>query len=115
MATKRTNSSFEVTEDFLKGTEGTQDKAVRAFIAANPKAAIVPNQPGQVAPFLRRQVGKRFNISQQINGGGSAREILAFARKYGGGERDIAAHLTGGFSRTSKFYGTPIIELLAAA
>tara|TARA_R110000787_G_scaffold72865_1_gene162478 strand:- start:409 stop:756 length:348 start_codon:yes stop_codon:yes gene_type:complete len=115
MAVKKTNSSFEVTEDFLKGSEGAQDRAVRAFIAANPTAVIVPNEPGQAAPFLRRQVGKRFNISQQINGGGSAREILTFARKNGGGERDIAAHLVGGFSRTSKFYGMSIIELTAAA
>ena len=115
MAAKKLNSVFEVTEDFLSGTESSQDKAVRAFIAANPKAVVVPNQVGQMAPFLRRQVGKRFNISERINQGGDAKEILAFARKNGGGERDIAAHLTGGFSRTSKFYGSSIIQLSAAA
>jgi hypothetical protein len=115
MAVKKTNSSFEVTEDFLSGTEGEQDKAVRAFVAANPKAAILPNESGQTAPFLRRQSGKRFNISERINQGGAAKEILTFARANGGGERDVAAHLAGGFSRTSKFYGQSIIELTAAA
>ena len=115
MAAKKSNSVFEVTEDFLSGTDSSQDKAVRAFIAANAKAMVVPNEVGQMAPFLRRQIGKRFNISERINQGGDAREILAFARKNGGGERDIAAHLTGGFSRTSKFYGSSIIGLSAAA
>ena len=115
MAAKKSNSVCEVTEDFLSGTESSQDKAVRAFIAANAKAMVVPNEVGQMAPFLRRQIGKRFNISERINQGGDAREILAFARKNGGGERDIAAHLTGGFSRTSKFYGSSIIGLSAAA
>jgi hypothetical protein len=48
MAAKK-NSVFEVTEDFLSGTESSQDKAVRAFIAANPKAVVVPNEVGQMA------------------------------------------------------------------
>jgi len=108
------NSTFEVTEDFLTASEGAQDKAVRAFCAANPKAQIVPNEAGQTAPFLRRQIGKRFDISEAINQGGNAREILAFARANGGSERDISAHLAGGFSRTSKFYGQSIITLQAA-
>ena len=108
------NSTFEVTEDFLGATEGNQDKAVRAFFAANPKARIEPNEVGQTAPFLRRQNGKRFNISERINQGGNAREIIAFARENGGSERDVSAHLAGGFSRTSKFYGQSIITLQAA-
>tara|TARA_R110001599_G_scaffold222112_1_gene420992 strand:- start:1191 stop:1538 length:348 start_codon:yes stop_codon:yes gene_type:complete len=115
MATKKLNSVFEVTEDFLSDTESAQDKAVRAFIAANPKAEVIPTEIGQTAPFLRRQSGKRFNISERINQGGSAKEILSYARGNGGGERDIAAHLSGGFSRTSKFYGSSIIQLSAAA
>ena len=108
-----TNSTFEVNEDFLAATEGGQDKAVRAFFAANPKARIEPNEVGQTAPFLRVQKGKRFNISERINQGGNAREIIAFARENGGSERDVSAHLAGGFSRTSKFYGQSIITLHA--
>jgi|TARA_R100000750_G_scaffold29074_1_gene18405 hypothetical protein len=111
MAGKKSNSTFEVSDDFLAATEGEQDKAVRAFLAANPKARIVPNEVGQSAPFLRRQGGKRFNISERINQGGVAKEILTFARANGGGERDVAAHLAGGFSRASKFYGQSIITL----
>jgi hypothetical protein len=111
----KSNVIFEVSSDFLAGTEGEQDKAVRAFVAANPTATIRPNEAGQAAPFLRRQSGKRFNISERINQGGAAKEILTFARANGGGERDVAAHLAGGFSRTSKFYGQPIIQLTAAA
>jgi hypothetical protein len=114
MAAKKSNSTFEVNEDFLSSTEGGQDKAVRAFFAANPKARIVPNEVGQSAPFLRRQNGKRFNISERINQGGLAKEILKFARENGGGERDVSAHLVGGFSRTSKFYGQSFITLDAA-
>tara|TARA_R100000808_G_scaffold15950_1_gene36336 strand:- start:1582 stop:1926 length:345 start_codon:yes stop_codon:yes gene_type:complete len=114
MAAKKSNSTFEVSEDFLTGTESEQDKAVRAFLAANPKARVEPKENGQTAPFLRRQIGKRFNISERINQGGDAKEILKFARENGGGERDVAAHLAGGFSRTSKFYGQSIITLHTA-
>jgi len=112
MATK--NSTFEITENFLAGTEGDQDKAVRAFNAANSKARVEPKEVGQSAPFLRRQSGKRFNISERINQGGPLKEILTFAKNQGGGERDVAAHLVGGFSRTSKFYGQSFVTLYAA-
>ena len=114
MASKNTNSTFEVTGEFLDMIESHQDKAVRAFVAANPKARIEPQEAGQSAPFLRRQSGKRFDISERINQGGLAKEILTFARVNGGGERDISAHLAGGFSRTSKFYGQSIVTLHAA-
>tara|TARA_R110002020_G_scaffold50311_4_gene142286 strand:- start:268 stop:609 length:342 start_codon:yes stop_codon:yes gene_type:complete len=111
----KSNVTFDVSKDFLDSIESVQDKAVRAFVAANAKAVIAPKEVGQSAPFLRRQSGKRFDISERINQGGSAKEILAFARTNGGGERDISAHLAGGFSRTSKFYGQSIIQLSAAA
>jgi hypothetical protein len=111
----KSNVTFDVSKDFLDSIESVQDKAVRAFVAANPKAVIQPKEVGQSAPFLRRQSGKRFDISERINQGGSAKEILAFARVNGGGERDISAHLAGGFSPTSKFYGQAIIQLSAAA
>tara|TARA_Y100000296_G_scaffold77323_1_gene98847 strand:- start:350 stop:715 length:366 start_codon:yes stop_codon:yes gene_type:complete len=109
----KSNVTFDVSKDFLDSTEGAQDKAVRVFISANVKAVIKPQEVGQSAPFLRKQAGKRFDISKRINKGGSAKEILAFARANGGGERDISAHLAGGFSRTSKFYGQSIITLHA--
>ena len=108
------NSTFEVTEDFLNGTEGEQDKAVRAFIAANPKSVVQPVEKGQSLPYLRRQSGKRFDIGAALCSGGTAREILAVARNLGGGERDLAAALAGGFSRNSKFYGKSFISLSAA-
>jgi hypothetical protein len=111
----KSNVTFDVSKEFLEGTEIAQDKAVKAFIAANPKAVITPKEVGQSAPFLRKQSGKRFDISELINKGGSAREILTFARANGGGERDISAHLAGGFGRSSKFYGQSIIQLSAAA
>jgi hypothetical protein len=114
MATQKANSTFEVTEDFLKITEAMQDKAIRTFLAANVKARIAPKEEGQTSPFLRRQSGKRFNISERINQGGSAKEIIIFARANGGGERDVTAHLVGGFSPTSKFYGQSFITLYAA-
>tara|TARA_R110002020_G_scaffold62872_3_gene167700 strand:+ start:380 stop:742 length:363 start_codon:yes stop_codon:yes gene_type:complete len=105
------NSTFEVTDDFLSGTEAAQDKAVRAFIAANPGSVITPKEEGQSLPYLRRQSGKRFNIGEALCTGGIARDVLVYARTLGGGERDIAAALAGGFSRNSKFYGNSFVSL----
>jgi hypothetical protein len=113
MANKKSNVIFEVSEDFLTQPESKQDKEVRLFLAANSKARVEPKEKGQTFPALRRQSGKRFNISQRICEGGSAKEVLAFARANGGGERDVTAHLVGGFSRTSKFYGQSFITLRA--
>jgi hypothetical protein len=114
MATQKANSTFEVTEDFLKITEAMQDKAIRVFLAANAKARIVPKEEGQTSPFLKRQSGKRFDISERINQGGLAKEIVTYARAKGGSERDVTAHLVGGFSMTSKFYGQSFVTLYAA-
>ena len=109
------NSTFEVTDDFLSGTEAAQDKAVRAFIAANPGSVITPKEKGQSLPYLRRQSGKRFNIGEALCTGGVARDVLVYARTLGGGERDIAAALAGGFSRNSKFYGKSYVSLSAVS
>ena len=114
MANKKSNVTFEVSEDFMSATEAVQDKAVRQFLAANSGARVEPKEKGQTFPALRRQSGKRFNISQRICEGGSAKDVLAFARANGGGERDVTAHLVGGFSRTSKFYGQSFITIHAA-
>mgnify|MGYP003643850095 CR=1 FL=1 len=107
------NSAFEVTEDFLNGSEATQDKAIRAFIAANPGSVIEPKEEGQSLPYLRRQSGKRFDIGEALCTGGVARDVLKYAKTLGGGERDVAAALAGGFSRNSKFYGTSFVSLSA--
>ena len=109
------NSTFEVNEDFLNGSEAFQDKSVRAFIAANPKAVLNPVAEGQSLPYLRRQSGKRFDIGQAINKGGPVKEVLTIARTLGGSERDVSAALAGGFSRNSKFYGTSYATLEAVA
>ena len=114
MASKKSNVTFEMSEDFLSATEAAQDKELRLFFAANPSARVEPKEKGQTFPALRRQSGKRFNISQRICEGGTAKEVMAYARANGGGERDITAHLVGGFSRTSKFYGQSFITLYAA-
>ena len=38
----KSNSKFEVNEDFLSLPESKQDAAVKAFMSANPKAMITP-------------------------------------------------------------------------
>ena len=114
MASKKSNVTFEVSQDFLNKTVSEQDKELRLFFAANPTARVEPKEKGQTFPALRRQSGKRFNISQRICEGGLAKEVLAFARANGGGERDVTAHLVGGFSHSSKFYGKSFITLHAA-
>jgi hypothetical protein len=114
MADKKSNVTFEVSEDFLNKVVSEQDKEVKLFLAANPTARVEPKEKGQAFPALRRQSGKRFNISQRICKGGLAKEVLAYARANGGGERDVTAHLVGGFSHSSKFYGKPFISIHAA-
>ena len=108
----KSNVTFEVTESFLEMTESHQDRAVKAFVAANPKSKIVlTGEAGSVPPYLRRQSGKRFEICSML--GGSAREFVKFATPFGGGVRDLSAALSGGYSRTSKFYGQSFISLHA--
>tara|TARA_R100001132_G_C3239936_1_gene71105 strand:+ start:406 stop:750 length:345 start_codon:yes stop_codon:yes gene_type:complete len=114
MASKKSNATFNISEDFLNKVVSEQDKELRLFLAANPSARLEPKEEGQTFPALRRQSGKRFNISQRICKGGTAKEVLAYARANGGGERDVTAHLVGGFSHSSKFYGKSFITLHAA-
>ena len=65
----KSNVTFEVTESFLEMTESRQDQAVKAFVAANPKSVIVlTGEAGSVPPYLRRQVGKRFEICSALGG-----------------------------------------------
>jgi hypothetical protein len=113
--TKKSNSTFEVNEDFLKKLDSEQDAVVRAFLAANPGARLVPKAEGQVFPFLKRQEGRRWEICQKICEGGSAKEIMAYAKPRGGGIRDISAGLCGGYSPTSKYWAQSFINLIAAA
>ena len=114
MAANKSNITFEVSKDFLGKVVSEQDKEIRLFLAANPTARVEPKEKGQTFPALRRQSGKRFNISQRICKGGLAKEVLAYARANGGGERDVTAHLVGGFSHSSKFYGKSFISIHAA-
>ena len=106
----KSNSKFEVNEDFLSLPESKQDAAVKAFMSANPKAMITPK--GDVPPYLRRQVGKRYEICTLLNG--NAREFVKSAHELGGGTRDLAAALAGGYTPSSKFYGQPFIDLSAS-
>ena len=112
--TVKSNSIFEVTQDFLDATESQQDTAVKAFMSANPNAMTVPKSDGAIPPYLRRQSGKRFDINIAFTSGEmSARDGVRMATALGGGIRDVAALLSGGYSRTSKFYGTSFITLSA--
>ena len=114
--TAKSNSNFEVTPEFLDATESQQDTAVKAFISANPQAVTVPVTEGSIPPYLRRQSGKRFDINLAFTSSAlSAKDGVKLATSLGGGYRDIAALLAGGYSRTSKFYGQSFIELQASS
>jgi len=115
MATK-SNVTFEVTEEFLGMTESAQDHAVKTFISANPGAAVRPiGKDGGLPSYLKRQSGKRYDINVLMSTGIGARELLVAAKPLGGGYRDIAAGAAGGYSPTSKSYGTSFITLSAAS
>ena len=115
MATK-SNVTFEVNEEFLGMTHSAQDHAVKTFISANPGAAVRPvGKDGGLPPYLKRQSGKRHNINVLMSTRTDARELLAAAKPLGGGHRDIAAGLAGGYGPSSKSYGTSFIVLSAAS
>jgi len=117
MATK-SNVTFEVTEDFLGMTESDQDHSVKVFIDANPGAALRPvGKDGALPSYLRSkdETGKRFRINVLMSTGIAACDLLVAAKPLGGGHRDIAAGLAGGYSPTSKSYGTSFITLSAAS
>ena len=115
MATK-SNVTFEVTKEFLDMTNAAQDHAVKAFIDANPGASLCPaGKDGALPPYLKRQSGKRHNINVLMSTRTDARELLAAAKPLGGGHRDIAAGLAGGYGPSSKSYGTSFIVLSAAS
>ena len=110
----KSNSIFEVDSEFLDGTESQQDTAVKAFMSANPNAVTIPKTEGAIPPYLRRQSGKRFEINLAFTAGEmSAKDGVSKATALGGGYRDVAALLAGGYSRTSKFYGTSYVTLSA--
>ena len=110
--TKNSNSTFEVTPDFLEMTESQQDTSVKAFLAANPSAVTKPIEDGAIPPYLRRQAGKRFEINANLGSGILvATDFIKSATVLGGGHRDLSAALAGGYSRTSKFYGTSFVTL----
>ena len=115
MATK-SNVTFEVTEEFLVMTNSAQDHAVKTFISANPGAAVRPvGKDGGLPPYLKRPSGKRHDINVLMSKSIDARKLLTAAKPLGGGHRDIAAGLAGGYGPSSKSYGTSFVTLSAAS
>ena len=111
---KQSNVTFEVTKEFLAKTDSDMDHEVKAFISANPGAMLRPTgKAGEMPPFLRQKSGKRWDIHVAMSQPRPAEEMLTIAEKKGGGYRDIAARLAGGYSPTSKTYGTPFVVLAA--
>ena len=109
----KSNSKFEVTDEFLNAIETQQDKMVKSFLNVNPLAQLIPNTEGQELPYLRRSTGHRWSICQLLKRRISTKEFLQKAKSYGGGLRDISAVLSGGYSPTSKFYGVTFVTLSA--
>ena len=111
---KATNT-FEAPEGFGTMAEADQDKAVAVWVAANPNATIKPVgiPEGGLPTYLRRDTGKRADINRLIATGPRVAKFIPLARKQGGGWRDLAAALAGGYSRKAAGYGVPAVKLVA--
>jgi len=110
-------TTFEAPEGFNDATIKAQVAAIAAWVAANPTASISPIAgklaEGGLPAYLRRDSGKRADINRYMAEGGSVAEFLAYARPLGGGYVDLAAGLTGGYSRSAAGYGNPVVKVTA--
>ena len=113
--TKTSQVTFEAPEGFNTMVESDQDKAVAIWVAANPKAVIKPVGIGEggLPAYLRRDTGKRADINRMLASGLPVAKFIPEARKLGGGYRDLAAALAGGYSRKAVGYGKGVVELVA--
>ena len=111
---KNTNT-FKAPEGFGTMAEADQDKAVAVWVAANPNATIKPVgiPEGGLPTYLRKDTGKRADINRLLATGPSVAKYLPQARQLGGGYRDLAAALAGGYSRKASGYGVPAVKLVA--
>ena len=107
--------TFQAPEGFAEMAPKAQINAVAAWVAANPTARIAPIggklAEGGLPAYLRRDSGKRADINRVLAEGASVAEFLAYARPLGGGYVDLAAALTGGYSRSAAGYGNPVVTL----
>ena len=108
-------TTFEAPEGFNDAAIKQQVAAIAAWVAANPTARIAPIggklAEGGLPAYLRRDTGKRADINRVLAEGASVADFLAYARPLGGGYVDLAAALTGGYSRSAAGYGKPVVTL----
>ena len=111
----KTTNTFKAPEGFGTMAEADQDKAVAVWVAANPNATIkaVGIPEGGLPTYLRKDTGKRADINRLLATGLSVAKYLPQARQLGGGYRDLAAALAGGYSRKASGYGVPAVKLVA--
>ena len=89
---------------------------VRAFLTVNPSATITPTDAigvGALHPFLRKPTGKRADIMAMLTKPIKATEFETAAKGKGGGLRDLVAAIYGGFTRSSRTYGTSYATVTA--
>ena len=110
-------TTFEAPEGFGRMVEQDQDKAVKAWYAANPNATIQPIEgriPDTGYPtFLQSTTTKRARICLAYSQPIKVVEFLAAAKVDQGGWRDLAAALAGGYSPKAAGYGNPVVKLVA--
>ena len=112
-------TTFEVTDTFKEALPKAQNAMLGAWLAANPTARIAPIAEvvveGSLPAYLRRPNGKRADIVRMMVKGMSVALFLKEARRLGGGYTDLIAGLLGGYSPSSKTWGTPAFTLTAVA
>ena len=115
-----TTNIYKAPDGFGDLTVTQQVANVAAWVVANKGATIKPVVAkvavGNLPAYIRRAEGKRATINHMLTAkaeGVKVADFLVEAAKLGGGYVDLVAALAGGYSRSSKVYGRPVVTIEA--
>ena len=120
MRYKMTKQVYKAPEGYSDLTVGQQVANIAAWCVANKQAVIKPIEAkvavGNLPAYIRKPSGKRATINHMLTSkaqGIKVADFLVEAAKLGGGYVELAAALAGGYSRSSKVYGNPVVTVEA--
>jgi len=112
-------TTFEGTEALMEAMPTDQGKIVRLWCATNKGVRVGPIAAqvgeGNLPVYLSRHNTQRAEIVRMMVKGMSVELFLKQAAPLGGGYTDLIAGLLGGYSPSSKTWGTPAFTLTAVA
>jgi len=115
-----TKQVYKAPEGFADLEVSKQVSHIAAWVIANKQAVIKPIATkvavGNLPAYIRKPTGKRATINHMLTAkadGVKVADFLVEAAKLGGGYVDLAAALAGGYSRSSKVYGKPVVTVEA--